>query len=463
MLTIKVKIILACTVVFGLTLAVFAWLVYAGSKQAELAKLDARLESHSDKLESEIEEQYDKGQFPKFADLKDISTEGLPTAMVQIWDSAGHIILGDTVLARLSGSVWQSRRLNDTTIEVLRGLHKTYRCRWCPVEIHQGAPAVLEVAAPLTAVHASLAHLRTLFMITIPAALLIIAVSGYLITRAAFRPLSGMAQAAQGISASSLHQRLELPKTSDEVRLLAETLNRMIERIEAAFRSQRQFVADASHEIRTPLTIINSELEYAQKATSPTDVQESIRVSLSEIDRLSRLTEGLLLLAKLDVAQPTVHRRPVRLDELVVDTVQLMRRLAQARHIKLDLYVQDAYEIAADHDMVKRAALNVLENAIKYSPRDATVSVRLHAIAGTSGLVRLEIEDHGPGIAPADQSRVFERFYRTPTARADSNGSGLGLAIAKRLVELNGGRILLSSEPARGTKMTIELPSEGIC
>lgn len=449
---------MASTIVFGATLVVFASLIYQSTKQAEFAKIDARLETHCEKLETEIEEQLDEDVFPHVADFNEVVTEGLQVVMVQIWDSTGQRIVSDSLLQLSADGQWQSRYRKAVESMNLSAKAQSYRCRWFPVEIEEQVPFVLEVATPLTGVNEILSDLRSLFLITIPCALLFTALAAYLITRAAFRPLTGMADAAQRISGSNLHQRLEIPTTKDEVQSLAETLNHMIERIDVAFRSQRQFVADASHEIRTPLTIINSELEYAQKATSDPVVQESLRVSLLETDRLTRMAESLLLLARLDSSQAHVSPKEFRLDEVVIETVSHMRRPAMAKHITVDLYVQDVVEIIADRDMIKRAILNVLENACKYSPPGTTVSVALRNENASPNTAILEIIDQGPGIPQAEHARVFERFYRSPEARSESNGSGLGLAIAKMLVELNGGTIRLFSVAKEGTRVTIEMP-----
>lgn len=458
MLTIKGKIIIASIIAFGLTLGIFSLVVYRSIRQAELAKLDARLEAHAEKLNTEIEEQSDEGVFPTLDDLLEISTQGLPSVRIQIWDTTGQIVVADSLLSRSQQAGWRSSVLTAPLTQTLPSSSDGLRCRWYPVEVDERIRYVLQLAAPLTSVDESLHELRVLFGITIPLALLFVAVAAYVITRVAFRPLTNMATAAQGIDGSNLESRLIVPGAQDEVRTLADTLNRMMGRIEAAFRSQKQFVADASHEIRTPLTIICSELEYAQRTASPDAVQESIRIALSEIDRLNHMVEGLLLLARAD-ASPSEHAtQSFRLDELVVETAQLVGRLAEDKAISLEIQIEQSAELAADRDMIKRAILNVLENAIKYSPPSTPVRLRLDATETETGSLRLEIEDHGPGIPAAMQDRIFERFFRTPEARAETLGSGLGLAIAKRLVELNRGQITLASQEGKGTTVTIAFP-----
>ncbi len=458
MLTIKTKIILFSSIVFGIILMVLAVLVYRVTEQAEFAKLDARLDTHSEKLLTEIDDQITEDEFPLTEDFDEVKTEGLPVVHYQIWSPNGDLLVKDSVISGLVGAQWKARFATDTAQVSLVGPTATYRCRWVPVEVDEEVLAVLQAAVPLHDVREALDRLRMLFLFTIPGAIIIVSLATLFITRSAFRPLTGMAEAAREISASNLDQRLTVPSTHDEVRSLADTLNRMIERIEAAFRSQRQFVADASHEIRTPLTVISSELEFVQRECGDAPVRQSIKIALSEIDRMNRMVDSLLLLARLDSSQAGCTSRLFRLDEMVVEVAQLMKRVAANKNVSLDLQLEEVCEVCADIDMVRRAVVNVTENAVKYSPAGGTVTMSLVADSNRPGVAVLQVTDRGNGIQRDEQSKVFDRFYRSPKVRSETNGSGLGLAIAKRLLEMNGGAIRLWSEESKGTRVTIELP-----
>jgi len=271
----------------------------------------------------------------------------------------------------------------------------------------------------------------------------------------------GMVETAGQISGRNLDRRLAIPPARDEVRHLAETLNGMIGRIEAAFRSQKQFVADASHEIRTPLTIICSELEFAARQATDPQVRESIATSLDEIDRLTRLTDGLLLLARLDAAQVHLTRTPVRLDELLLECVQRIDVVARKKEIQVNVDVPEEVEMSADRDTMQRIIVNLLDNAVKYSPPRTVVTASLCRGGAAPGKIMLRIGDQGPGIPASALPHIFTRFYRADPSRSEQAGAGLGLAIVKELVGLHGGTISVTSDPGKGSLFTVELPAEG--
>jgi signal transduction histidine kinase len=458
MFTIKGKIILASSIVFSVILVVFAFWVYRSTKRSEYAKLDARLENFTVEMQSEIEEQLKEGQFPNREDLEAIKLKGLPTVFVLVFDSTGIPVLSNQILDSAGRRAWKVEYRKRNQYNNLWVANLGYRVLWSPVEVDESYPYVLLIAAPLSEVMAILQHLKILLMLSIPLVILISAIAVYLITYLAFRPLTNMAGIARRISASNLDKRLDLPRATDEVRALAETLNQMFERLEFAFLAQKQFVADASHEIRTPLTIINTELECARKVASQPEVIESIDSCLAEIDRLSHMVESLLLLAKLDASKFEARKQIFRVDELLVEVVQSLQKLAERKSILLDIYIQEAIELRSDTDLVRQALLNILDNAIKYSPLQGKITTSLRTANSDRSDVLIIIEDNGFGISANDQQNIFKRFFRSAEVRSEGNGSGLGLSIAQKLIGLLGGTIKLESEIGKGTKITISLP-----
>ncbi len=462
MLTIKAKLILAYTTVFGMMLVGFSFLVYQSSREAETAKLDAHLEAEAERLQSEIEEQHDEGVFPVAGDIMSVRTEGLADFHVRILDSGGGVVLNDNVLplppaGMVSQILHRSAKADDITID-----GRSYRTLLVPVEVNGSNVYVLQLAASTADVDASLRHLRLLFLFSIPAILLLASAAAYLITRSAFRPVTSMIETARRISAENLDSRLQLPKVNDEIRQLGETLNTMMGRISNAFNLQRQFIADASHELRTPLTVICSELEFVQKHTSDGQARESIGIALAEIDRLAKMTEGMLMLTRMDLSRLSLGSDRIRLDELLVESVQLLRALFAQKQVQLNLHLDEAVEISGDRDKLKSAILNLLDNAIKYSRPCGTVGVSLLVDETEPRVVRIRIEDNGPGIAPDDLPHIFKRFYRAAASRADSSGSGLGLAIVEQVVKMHGGGIGVQSESGKGSTFTIELPIQPV-
>jgi signal transduction histidine kinase len=457
-MTINSKITLLSTFVFGLLLAGFAVLIYRGLREAEIAKLDARLEVHAGKIETEFEEEADERAIPVAENFLSVKTDGLPEVRMRIIDREGKIFCQDSLLATSSTQPLHDVLTGVSQKSFLRLGNDDFRCLWAPIEFEGKTYYAQQIAAPMTEVEANLHYLQLLFMITIPLALLITAFAASLITRLAFRPMSGMVETARQISASNLHTRLILPDAHDEVRALGDALNKMIERIDSSFKSQKQFIADASHEIRTPLSIINSELEFVERQVTDPAIHDSIQASLAEIDRLARMAEGMLLLARLDSLQDVLRLKLTRLDELLVECVQLMRALAAKKHIEINLFIEEAVEISADTEKLKSVMLNLLDNSIRYSKPNGTVDAKLMLKQSLPRRALVILEDRGYGIAAPDIQNIFKRFYRGETARAETSGSGLGLAIAEQIIALHNGSISVQSEEGKGSVFTIELP-----
>ena len=457
-MTINSKITILSTLVFGFLFAGFAVLIYNGLRDAEIAKLDARLEVHAGKIQTEFEEEADEGAIPVARDFLSLSTDGLPEVRMRIMNREGKIFLQDTLLATLSLQPLQKSLGGVSEKSFLQFSNERFRCLWTPVQFEGTTHYALQIAAPLKEVEANLGYLRLLFVVTIPLSLLIMALAATLITRLAFRPMSGMVETAKQISASNLQTRLVLPNARDEVRALGDALNKMIERIDSAFKSQKQFISDASHEIRTPLSIISTELEFIERQVADPAIHDSVQTSLAEIDRLAKMAEGTLLLARLDSSRETLHLKPTRLDELLVECVQLMRPLAAKKHIKINLSIEEAVEVMADSEKIKSVILNLLDNAIRYSKPQSSVDTQLKFSQSPQKKVLVLVEDDGFGIASSDVSNIFRRFYRGEVARAETSGSGLGLAIAEQIISLHGGLISVRSEEGKGSAFTIELP-----
>jgi two-component system OmpR family sensor kinase len=457
MFTIKTKIIGAYTLAFGLLVTAFALIIYENIWDAEIAKLDARLESHADKLQTELEEDHLQPGFPNRAELDSITTEGLKGPKIRLLTMDYTVVFADAGFDLDTRAKWNSGPSTVAQKGTAKRNHHKYRVLQWPVEIENRIQYVVQVAAPMHDIEETMDHLRLLFLIAIPGSLLLAGCAAYFITRLAFRPMMNMVHTAEKISAASLDARLELPRANDEVRQLGEALNEMIERIDKTIKGQRQFIADASHELRTPLTIIRSELESAARSARTQAVKGSVSTSLAELDRLSLMIGDLLTLAKLDAARIKLEMAPVRLDELVVECVQAVRGIAEKRDVKLKVFIEEAVEIPGDHEKLRSVVLNLLDNAIKYSGRKSAVTVSL-VLGQTEGKASVVISDRGVGIPVSEQAKIFGRFYRGAQPRSKTDGSGLGLAIAQRFVELHGGSISVKSQEGNGSTFTVDLP-----
>jgi len=453
----RTKVTLAYTLAFGVMFAGFALLVYRNTRDASIAKLDASMETYAGKVEAEVQEQTGERIFPARGEFRALAPGSLESPRFILRALDGSTVLDDDTLGSVAPDVRTALQGGRVTGTARIG-GRPFRLFSGPVEVNDTVAYVVTVAASMAAVESALGTMRLLFLFTIPGVLLLAALAAWLITRAAFAPVAAMIATAGRISARNLGDRLALPRARDEIRLLGETLNSMMERIERAFDAQRQFVADASHELRTPLTIIRSELEFMTTRGRRKGETAELRAIAGEVDRLAKMAENLLLLSRLDASPGALKLAPVRIDEVIVECVRVMAPLFRDRGIALDVRIDEAAEISGDREGMERVLLNLLENSLKFTKRGGRVRVSLGRESGGDLPVHVTVEDTGCGIAPGDLPHVFRRFFRGESSRGKEGGSGLGLAIVDHLVRLQGGIIAVESERGKGTAMSIRLP-----
>ena len=300
---------------------------------------------------------------------------------------------------------------------------------------------------------------RFLWVMTavLPLGLLLAAGGGWTLARRALAPVERMAEAARRISAEHLAERLEESGTGDELDRLSRVLNAMLERLDLSFRQVRQFSADASHELQTPLTILQGELEVALRTPrSPQAYRESIQSALQEIERMASLVEGLLLLARADAGVLRLDLKAIDAAQLLAEVYERMRVVAQSRAVVLDLEALEPHLVLGDGEWLRRVVLNLVDNAVKYTPAGGRVALSLEWL---DHRVCMSVRDTGIGLSEAEQEHVFQRFYRADSARDhDAQGSGLGLCIARSIVEAHGGTLQVTSRVGEGSAFRVCLP-----
>ena len=301
------------------------------------------------------------------------------------------------------------------------------------------------------------------FAWVIPIAIVLASAGGYFLARKSLAPVVAMSTQAGRIGAANLHERLAVQNDRDELGHLAQSFNGLLDRLSQSFERQRRFMADASHELRTPVAILRGEAEVAlsQQARSLEEYRESLGVLHQEAERLTHIVEDLFTLTRADAGQYPLQPRDFYLDELIAECVHSARTLALAKKICLNLEEASESPIHADESLLRRMILNLLDNAIKYTPEGGSVSVTCRR-AGKE--YALSITDTGGGI-PADlQPRIFERFFRADKARSrtenDGGGAGLGLSISRWIAEAHHGRLELTRSNSAGSTFTAYLPSE---
>ncbi len=319
-----------------------------------------------------------------------------------------------------------------------------------------GQPINVEMGASLAEVDRTLGILSTLLMGLIPAALVLACCGGAWLSRQALRPVADMTAAAQRISISNLSTRLPTRESGDELENLARTWNIMLSRLESAVRTLSQFAADASHELRTPLAVIRTSAELAlRRAREPEAYRESLAEIASETERMTRLVDDLLFLARGDSGAVEMPRKPMDLRLLMEEVVCEIRTLAAIRGINpTTSFPPPGAMICGNRDALRRLFLVLLDNAIKFAPQGGEVTVSLRK-AGADWIA--SVGDNGTGIATDDLPHIFERFYRSRHPRVDA-GHGLGLSLAASIAAAHSISIEVESSPGFGSQFHLHFP-----
>ena len=297
----------------------------------------------------------------------------------------------------------------------------------------------------------------TVLGIGLPATVILVALTGYLVAARALKPVDSMAQRAARITAEQLNERLHIENPDDELGQLGSAFNATLARLERSFDQLRRFTADASHELRTPLTAIQSVGEVSLQM--PGDVsyyRDTIGSMLEETNRLTQLVDSLLTMARADAGRIQLHRVEVNLFDLADETVGLLEVLAEEKHQSILIDGNRSISVTADRTILRQALVNLVHNAVKYSPTNGDIRIRIRE---TERDAIVEVQDYGPGIPQEHRARIFERFYRVDKSRTRAEGgTGLGLSIAQWAVSIHGGRIAVECGPTPGSVFRISLP-----
>ena len=278
-----------------------------------------------------------------------------------------------------------------------------------------------------------------------------------MLMKRALTPVQQIVAAAQDISLHHLGRRLPVSDKGDEIASLSIALNQMIARLDESFQNTSRFTADASHELRTPLTIIHGELEaiLLGRELEPA-LRDALGSLLEEVERLVRIVEGLFALSRLDTGEAQAERVRLDLASLAETTAEQMCLLAEEKRIDLVCQTRDGVEVEGDRARLKQVIVNLLDNAIKYSPEHGNIALAVH---GRNGSAYLEVTDTGPGVPEAALPHLFERFYRADETRSgEIGGAGLGLSIVQSICAAHGGSVTVKNNLPTGCKVTVELP-----
>jgi heavy metal sensor kinase len=325
--------------------------------------------------------------------------------------------------------------------------------------IHSVSESSYRVAAAVdeTSLRDTLWTLALILAMGIPFAAGLAIAGGYFLAGRVLSPVGAMAQKAREITAESLAKRLPVENAQDEFGQLAAVFNDTLGRLQDAFERLRRFTADASHELRTPLTAMRSVGEVAlQHTLDAVAYRDVIGSMLEEVDRLTRLVESLLILTRADSGKVQPAAEAVDLGGLAGHVIDQLRVLADEKQQELMLRAPTRVRAMGDAALIRQALMNLIHNAIKYTPNCGTITVEVN---GMGGLAMIEVRDTGPGIPHAHRDRIFDRFYRVDPSRSrEEGGVGLGLAIARWAIEANDGHVELASDVTDGSLFRVILP-----
>jgi heavy metal sensor kinase len=349
----------------------------------------------------------------------------------------------------------EPEQFSDTTYHPSGGPEVLIRTQ--AVQADSGKKYYVQVAASLAPTNQILRDLLGVLVLALLLATAIAVTGGFLLIRSSLAPLDQMAIRAQKITSRSLHERMPVSDTKDELQQLSLSLNRMIERLEESFHHISRFSADASHELRTPLTIMRGELEtVVQNPGVEAEVREALGIVLEETVRLSKIVEQLLVMSRLDAGEAFVEVSRFDFAEMVRTTVEHMRLLAEEKTLAMKVEAPAPVPVEGDRSRLQQVVVNLVDNAIKYTPEGGSVNVDVRAEADKAVL---NVTDTGIGISQEAQAHIFERFYRTDKARSrQMGGTGLGLSIVKSIGAAHGGCVSVQSTEGRGSTFRFEIP-----
>ncbi len=320
-----------------------------------------------------------------------------------------------------------------------------------------GQLVVLHLGRALDQLTEILDEYMRIYLWSVPIVLLVAGGVGWFLAVHALKPFDEVAKTAEQITSEKLNTQIENPRKEQEVQRLVQAFNSMVARLRQSFDQMRKFNANVAHELRTPLAILQGESEIALRSDSiPEDIRAVLISNLEELGHLTRIVNDILTLSEAEAGAQVLVKRPINLKPLIDDLADQMQLLAMERNIQIEVRELPDAMMEADDLWMRRAVLNLLDNAIKYSREGGRIQV---SMSNEGGKVRISIRDEGIGIAKQDLPFIFDRLFRADPARSrHSGGSGLGLALVKWVVESHNGKIQVSSEPDQGADFQVEFP-----
>jgi two-component system, OmpR family, sensor kinase len=479
MTTIRRRLTLWYTVALGVTVAAFGTLLYIERRQSSLRDLDQRLGLEADLANRWLSGSYNVlGRIVTTAGGRPALDPGISAYLeaardyLVVTDTTGKVLALSEITRQLSADALQqlTAPLDSIRLPKHGGTMdlgpSVGTVRFLAMRLDSAGPEVagLLVATPLSQAAFGPSELLRSMLLIAPLMLLGAVLVGYWLAGTSLRPVQGIMDEVEAITdGRSLHRRLPVPLSTDEMARLTITVNGMLARLEQSFASLHRFTADASHELKTPLMVLRAGVERALvHPGTPPEIIQSLDETLAQINQMSEMVESLLTLARADEGRAPLAVEEGDLRDLLGDVAETAGILGEGAGISVSSEMpKTPVHLAVDRHRIREMLLNLVTNAIKYTPRGGTIALSL---SEQDDAVIFTVRDSGVGIAPGDLPHIFDRFWRADPARSrtgDRPGTGLGLAITKWIAEAHGGSITVHSRPARGTLFTVRLPKSG--
>ncbi len=449
----------------ALILVVFGVAVYAMLSRALHRRVDEALRSTIEISITSLTHDAQEGQSPESAAQSTAAELSHPQQSMMIFDSAGqllaehpyednfHILLPDL-------NAIPADEVYLYTVAGEGDANDRHRLAVRRVQIPPAdTPYIILATQPLKAVEEELESLREILYLATPLVLLLAGVGGWFLARQGFAPVAEMARTARLIGSGSLDKQLPVANPRDELGQLATTFNELLARLNSAFAEQRRFMTDASHELRTPLSIMNAAAGVTLKKShrDEEEYREAIEMMAEQTKRLSRIVKDMFILARADAGRYPLQMKALYLNDLLDEMAHAGSLLASGKNVKLVVSDLDESPFHGDEDLLRQMVLNLVDNAVKFTPPGGVVKLDL---VRKENEYLISVSDTGPGISPDARDHIFERFYRADKARSQAydGGGGLGLPIAKWIANAHDGDLELATADHTGTTFLVRLP-----
>jgi signal transduction histidine kinase len=445
-MSIRLRLTIYWAVLLSLLLIAAAVSVFFLFQRQQWGRLDAALMEEADTAAETIARGADAPQMvARLSQERDLG----PRRRVWVAVQAGTIAAGGDQHADLP-------ILKDAAVEraIADGRNHSFRYAIRPFSLN-GVRAYLADGVDARAVRESVKRLRTSLLLVLPVLLLGSVSGGYWLAGRTLAPLVTLAGALAEINPRDLSRRLPLPAIQDELDRLIRAINALLERVERASAVERRFAADAAHELRTPLAVLRTEIEVALRCerTAP-EYQRALNAALHEATGVCAMADDLLAMTRLD-HEMSLGGEPVDLRGLTEEVLDTIEPLISEKSLKIENNLSAAVKVQGNRDHLRRVVINLLDNALKFTPEGGRIAVTLESV---DGRVNLRVADTGPGINERDLPFIFERFFRGRNGHSEP-GKGLGLSLCREIVELHGGKIAASNQSGGGAEFVVVLPA----